>query len=301
MRYSVVLPRVESTDAEGAREALGHAQELWTRGEQRAAIDEVRKAADAAKATGQKARALALHRAVTTLARAIGSSSLPPPMISEAPAVSAPRPKSRTGVSSSADTEPPAAPEAPRTGNVVPSRAPEHLSPTLKPSAPKRPSAASIGTMSKKASVQAEAATASLPPERRVTSPSLQSPLSHGAQSPIIAAAPITISEPAPEMEQPLAARSSTPAPDSSGQSPIDTASEQGELVVTIAPSDWALDSPNALVGHSAQRVAVAPGRGPGGTLMVRPLAPGEVAPKGSIVALMVALEPGAQPLPRTG
>jgi hypothetical protein len=76
---------------------------------------------------------------------------------------------------------------------------------------------------------------------------------------------------------------------------------EDVELVVTVAPSNWALESPNALIGHRAQRVAVAPGRGPGGTLMVRPLAPGEVAPKGSIVAVMVALESDGLPLSRAG
>jgi hypothetical protein len=34
---------------------------------------------------------------------------------------------------------------------------------------------------------------------------------------------------------------------------------------------------------------------------MVRPLAPGEVAPKGSIVAIMVAFEPDGLPLSRAG
>jgi hypothetical protein len=34
---------------------------------------------------------------------------------------------------------------------------------------------------------------------------------------------------------------------------------------------------------------------------MVRPLAPGEVAPKGSIVAIMVAFEPDGLPLSRVG
>ena len=39
-----------------------------------------------------------------------------------------------------------------------------------------------------------------------------------------------------------------------------------------------------SIVGHDTQRIPVA-------TLLVRPLAPGEVAPKGPVVAAMVALE----------
>jgi hypothetical protein len=39
-----------------------------------------------------------------------------------------------------------------------------------------------------------------------------------------------------------------------------------------------------SIVGHGTQRVPVA-------TMMVRALAPGEVAPKGPVVAAMVALE----------
>lgn len=65
---------------------------------------------------------------------------------------------------------------------------------------------------------------------------------------------------------------------------------EDADLVVTVAPSDWNLPSRDALVGHQAVRVAVAPGRGPGGTLMVRPLEAGEVAPRGSTIAVLVTL-----------
>ncbi|HEX7669305.1 MAG TPA: hypothetical protein VF395_06980 [Polyangiaceae bacterium] len=65
---------------------------------------------------------------------------------------------------------------------------------------------------------------------------------------------------------------------------------EDAELVVTVAPSDWNLPSRDALVGHRAVRVAIAPGRGPEGTLMVRPLEAGEVAPRGSTVAVLVTL-----------
>ena len=285
MRYSVVLPRVEPTDAEGARHELDQAQELWTKGEQRAALEHVRRAAEAANATGQKARALALNRSVTMLARSIGSSSLPPPMVSEAPAVSAPRRRSRDDLTATADTEPPVA--APRSirGDAR--------------NAPPKPSTA-LGAVGKSnATVPSLPATSSnsAAPPLRVTAPSMAAV---GRVSvPAIAAAPVSIRE-APVAEARAAAL--PPSADAAQPESIRAdVAEDTELIVTVAPADWNLESPNALIGHIAQRVAVAPGRGPGGTLMVRPLAPGEVAPKGSTVAVMVALEPGTQPLPRAG
>lgn len=86
--------------------------------------------------------------------------------------------------------------------------------------------------------------------------------------------------------------------PSRSASEPLADSVEDSDLVVTVAPSDWNLPSRDALVGHGAVRVAIAPGRGSGGTLMVRPLKPGEVAPRGATVAVLVTLEPGA-PLPR--
>jgi hypothetical protein len=280
MRYSVVLPRVEPTDAEGARRALDRAQELWTKGEQRAALEHVRQAAEAANATGQKARALALSRSVTMLARAIGSSSLPPPVVSEAPAVSAPRRKTRNDASVTADTQPAVAAARPIRDE--------------KNAAPKPPPGV--------------AAVATSATSQRVTAPSpvavgrISAPMVAAAprrvSAPEIAAAPVSILEAPADIPSALAAATEAALPESIPPEDVD---EDSELIVTVAPADWNLESPNALIGHSAQRVAVAPGRGPGGTLMVRPLAPGEVAPKGSTIAVMVALEPGVQPLPRAG
>ena len=294
MRYSVVLPRVEATDAEDARRALSEAQELWTKGEQRAALEQVRHAAEAANATGQKARALALSRSVTMLARAIGSSSMPPPMVSEAPAVSAPRLKARPDVLASADTEPPGlSSQSPR--NAPPRSSSGSAVPALQPQTP-------IGSIPSMPTI-------STTPQVRVSSPSLSSAQATPEvrlSAPALSAPAIALREPSSPSLPSAYERSTRAAMEPSSESlSVASATEESlentELVVTVAPSDWSLSSHSALVGHSAQRVAVAPGRGPGGTLMVRPLAPGEVAPKGSLVAVMVALEPGALPLPRAG
>jgi hypothetical protein len=238
MRYSVVLPRIEPTDADQARRALDNAHELWARGEQRAALEQVRHAAESAGAVGQKGRALALTRAVQMLAKGIGAGSVRPPQISEAPAVSSPRLKASAQAAQAAAPQPPSRVSAP---NLI-----------ARETVPAKPARSA--------------------PDVAISS------------TPIV---PAVVSAP------PEAVPAITP--------PLVDAVEDAELVVTVAPADWALESPNALVGHRAQRVAVAPGRGPGGTLMVRPLAPGEVAPKGSIVAVMVALEPDGLPLPRAG
>jgi hypothetical protein len=290
MRYSVVLPRIETTDADGARRALDSAHDLWTKGEQRAALDQVRQAAQSANAIGQRDRALVLSRAVAMLARAIGSSSVPPPVVSEAPAVSAPRRKANPEVSSSADTEPPA-PGAPARGGkpATPPAKPVGVvaKPVMSPTVP----APRPGTVS-------AAPTVSAPP-MSARMPGISTPPGLGAVTAAMAVSvpPVSLATGA-TASMPAAA---LPDADTSTSGQMTAVAEDVDLVVTIAPSDWALPSPSALVGHSAQRVAVAPGRGPGGTLMVRPLAPGEVAPKGSIVAVMVALEPGPLPLPRAG
>ncbi|HVW27603.1 MAG TPA: hypothetical protein VHC69_19695 [Polyangiaceae bacterium] len=299
MRYSVVLPRVEATDADEAREALDRAQELWTKGEQRAALEHVRQAAEAANATGQKARALALSRSVTMLARAIGASSMPPPMVSEAPIVSAPRRKSRTDATAMADTEPPLAPppRSHREGKNAPPKPPSAAT-SAGPKA--NVSAASLPATPAAIAAHAPHTTApSMTAVGRVSAPGIAA-VSGRVSTPDLAAAPVSIREAAPLVEE---ARI-VPAPSSEptlAEVPVEDPDENTALIVTIAPSDWNLASQQALVGHSAQRVAVAPGRGPGGTLMVRPLAPGEVAPRGSTVAVIVALEPGALPLPQAG
>ena len=112
---------------------------------------------------------------------------------------------------------------------------------------------------------------------------------------------PVSIPRPRPS-ERPMARKSQIPAASPASRAtkpaaPSPKASEResdplegAPLVVTVAPSDWNLPSRDALVGRQAVRVAIAPGRGPGGTLMVRPLEAGEVAPRGSTVAVLVTL-----------
>jgi hypothetical protein len=276
MRYSVVLPRIEPTDADQARRALDSAHELWAKGEQRAALEQVRYAAESADAIGQTERAAALSRAGQMLAKEIGSAR--PPKISEAPAVSSPRLKASARNASTAATAPPPRVSVP---NLI-----------ARETVPAKPSrSAPSGSSSAPASGPVRYAAA------RASSPALGAALLASMPAPNVAisSAPVAVavaSSPPSSSSPPQAATAVTSLVD---------AVEDVELVVTVAPSDWALASPNALVGHRAQRVAVAPGRGPGGTLMVRPLAPGEVAPKGSIVAVMVALEPDGLPLSRAG
>jgi len=65
---------------------------------------------------------------------------------------------------------------------------------------------------------------------------------------------------------------------------------ESSDLVVTVASSDWETGLQIAVVGRRAERVVVTKTRRPDGTIEVRPLAPGEVAPAGARVALLVSL-----------
>ena len=70
------------------------------------------------------------------------------------------------------------------------------------------------------------------------------------------------------------------------------------ELVVTVVTTDGRIPAPDAsFVSHQAIRVAVIAVDSPT-ELTVRRLAPGEVAPKNSTVALLVAFEPGVSPIP---
>jgi hypothetical protein len=77
--------------------------------------------------------------------------------------------------------------------------------------------------------------------------------------------------------------------------------SERGdEIVVTVVQSDGIGPTPDAsLVSRRAVRVAVIAVDTPN-ELRVKKLAPGEVAPKDSTVAILVAFEPGASPVPET-
>ncbi len=70
------------------------------------------------------------------------------------------------------------------------------------------------------------------------------------------------------------------------------------ELVVTIVSTDGLMPAPNAtLVCHRAVRVAVISVDSPT-DLLVRRLSPGEVAPENATVAILVAFEAGASPVP---
>ena len=72
------------------------------------------------------------------------------------------------------------------------------------------------------------------------------------------------------------------------------------EIVVTVVQSDGIGTGPDAsLVSRRAVRVAVIAVDTPN-ELRVRKLAPGEVAPKDSTVAILVAFEPGVPPVPET-
>jgi hypothetical protein len=127
---------------------------------------------------------------------------------------------------------------------------------------------------------------------------------SSSEKSAVVLGAPVSIPRPRPS-ERPAARKSGIPPAPSASRAtkpavPSRTAAgspdrkpdalEDADLVITVAPSDWNLPSRDALVGHQAVRVAIAPGRGPGGTLMIRPLEAGEVAPRGSTIAVLVTL-----------
>ena len=79
---------------------------------------------------------------------------------------------------------------------------------------------------------------------------------------------------------------------DGNGEDPSD------ELVVTIVSTDGMIPAPNAaLVCHRAVRVAVISVDSPT-DMLVRRLSPGEVAPENATVAILVAFEAGASPVP---
>jgi hypothetical protein len=67
MRYSVVLPRAEPGDAGETKQALQAAAELWSRGDQREALREVRRAAWGCSKSGNDVRALALSKAAKAI------------------------------------------------------------------------------------------------------------------------------------------------------------------------------------------------------------------------------------------
>jgi hypothetical protein len=108
---------------------------------------------------------------------------------------------------------------------------------------------------------------------------------------------PVTLStQPTAKSVAPAATGSIAPT---STKITIPPPSERGdEIVVTVLTSDGSLPTPDAsLVSRRAVRVAVIAVDTPN-ELRVRKLAPGEVAPEDSTVALLVAFEPGAPPVP---
>ena len=125
LRRSKVLPRIEPKDTDDARRALDPAHALWEKGEQRAALDLVRKASESADAAGQKGRAGQLSRAIATLSRAVSPSQFP--AHAAEPPASAERAAVKTRASTTSVTEPPPVeatrPMAPPT---VPARKPRH-------------------------------------------------------------------------------------------------------------------------------------------------------------------------------
>lgn len=80
-------------------------------------------------------------------------------------------------------------------------------------------------------------------------------------------------------------------------EEPPPAGSNEDELVVTVVSTDGSLPARDAsLVAHRAIRVAVIAVDSPTELRVVR-LAPGEVAPEHSTVALLVAFEPGVSPV----
>lgn len=75
MRYSVVLPRAEPSDADETKRALKSALDLWSRGEQREALREVRKAAWGCSKSGNDSRALALSKAAKAIQSQLDAAS----------------------------------------------------------------------------------------------------------------------------------------------------------------------------------------------------------------------------------
>jgi hypothetical protein len=93
--------------------------------------------------------------------------------------------------------------------------------------------------------------------------------------------------------------RTLPPPPPMAPQVPPPSTRGLSEVVVTIVSADGTMPTPDAsLVSHRAVRVAVMAVASDASELRVRRLAEGEVAPKDSTVALLVAFEPGASPVP---
>jgi hypothetical protein len=145
MRYSVVLPRAEPGDAGETKQALQAAAELWSRGDQREALREVRRAAWGCSKSGNDVRALALSKAAKAIQAQLdttpgGESGTPEPQ----PSTRRDTPRSRESVK-----DPRSAPESAREPR-----------PSRRPKASKRPQARQSSPNHRAAPKRAEVAMA---------------------------------------------------------------------------------------------------------------------------------------------
>jgi len=301
MKYSVVLPRIDPADPDAVKQKLERARALWARGDQRDALALVKAAAASAASAGISARATVLEKAALALSRHVdvGGEGAAPPKTS-APSLRLGVPTPAKQAAAPAASQPAAAAQKPASSRPK-SRESQKLKATASAS-PKasataethRPRGAGRGSTRMKAAaaappVQAPAApTVPVPsPKRHISDPVLTLDFEGSADWPLDADGdPI-----APAVTQ----------PPESLERPTLQPEQDEELVVTVAGEESSLARNAALVGHRAVRVAIGSGRAPSDSLWFRPLAPGEVAPAGTSVALLVALEPGAKALPKTG
>jgi hypothetical protein len=252
---AALLPDPDPSDSSETRWALETARNLWGQGEQREALQWVRRAAEAAAESGQDDRALLLAKQGAELRTVLDiPKTLPPP-----PAE----------VSDGEMTAPPVSPRATLGSDAgLKMRAPDvrASSPGVVVQDPRAPSMAARPPAVAAAASKAPGAPAvfgsahAIQPTARSVAPSVVPSSSRGAQA---------------------------------------SASERGdELLVTVVATDGSMPTSDAsLVSRRAVRVAVI-AVDSSNELRVRRLAPGEVAPEEATVALLVAFEPGAPPVP---
>lgn len=270
----VMLPEPDAADSSETRWALETARNLWGQGERREALQWVRRAAEAAAESGQDDRALLLAKQGAELRNSLDIPRTVPP-----PAPAGPAAPAGAGSSPSlAGLVPPGIPRPGAVPGVEPSAPPPAAAPTAKSVVPAIP----IAPVAAPSVVPVTAAAPSVVPVT-ATAPSA---------APVTAAVPSVV---------PVTAAAPSVAP---GRpiSQIPPPSERGdEVVVTVVQTDGSVPAPDAaLVSRRAVRVAVIAVDAPN-ELRVKKLAPGEVAPKDSTVALLVAFEPGAPPVPEQG
>jgi hypothetical protein len=271
MRYSLVLPRSESTDSAETRKSLEAARELLAGGDERGALQWVRKAAWAAAKSGQDARALALSKAAKSLQASLEASAGPAMAKDEVPGVLTAPPRG----------EPNALP--PESRETVRGPRPEKRTSQRPPRESARPSQRPPRKESGRSS-----------PRQAAVKESGRSSSRHGAVKESVARP-----SQRPSGRALRDSDAKRPAAGKDGEATLDGFDSAMDLVVTVAPGEWAATGAATLVGHRAMRVAIADGKN--GTFVVRPLTAGEVAPRNTRIAILVSLEPGASSLPRTG